>query len=328
MAPQRLTPFSAWHEHIPFAMFLVDILRPQTIVELGTQYGDSYCAFCQAVKKLHLSTRCYAVDTWQGDPHAGFYGTDVFADLRQHHDPLYGGFSRLVQSTFDEAATHFADHTVDLLHIDGYHTYDAVRHDFHTWVSKLSPEGIVLFHDTNVHERDFGVWRFWREVRDTYTSFEFLHGHGLGVLAVDKIRSDALHALFQATDAEAVAIRDYFFQLGHRFTEHQTVQHQEAQLAGLQASIQHQEAQLAGLQETISQKDTYIVALEAALKEHTETLHRIYDSHGWKCLSVWYRCKGALFPPQTKRHQAARRVWQWLWDWTRYLTRAWTKRAS
>ena len=48
-SPRRLTPISAWHEHIPFAMFLVEIIKPRTIVELGTHYGDSYCAFCQAV---------------------------------------------------------------------------------------------------------------------------------------------------------------------------------------------------------------------------------------------------------------------------------------
>ena len=39
-SPRRLMPFSAWHEHIPFAMFLVDVLRPNLFVELGTHYGD------------------------------------------------------------------------------------------------------------------------------------------------------------------------------------------------------------------------------------------------------------------------------------------------
>lgn len=116
--PRRLTAFSAWHEHIPAAMLLVDLLRPETFVELGTHYGDSYCAFCQAVQELRLGTQCYAVDTWQGDPQTGFYGPEVLADLRLRHDPLYGNFSVLVQSTFDEALAHFGDGTIDLLHID------------------------------------------------------------------------------------------------------------------------------------------------------------------------------------------------------------------
>ena len=79
--PKLLTPVSAWHEHIPFAMFLVGLHKPAIIVELGTQYGDSYCAFCQAVKENNLNTCCYAFDTWEGDAHAGYYGEEVMAGL-------------------------------------------------------------------------------------------------------------------------------------------------------------------------------------------------------------------------------------------------------
>ena len=104
--PQRLAP-SAWLGHVPFAMFVIDMLRPRTVVELGAHYGVSYCAFCQGVKELNLETRCYAVDSWQGDPHGGFFGPEVLDDLRRYHDPLYGGFSRLIQSTFDEAVRAF-----------------------------------------------------------------------------------------------------------------------------------------------------------------------------------------------------------------------------
>ena len=104
--PLRVAP-SGWTQHVPFGMFLIDAVRPPVLVELGTHYGVSYCAFCQAVKELATDTRCYAIDTWQGDAQAGYYGPEVLADLREHHDPLYGSFSRLIQSTFDDAASQF-----------------------------------------------------------------------------------------------------------------------------------------------------------------------------------------------------------------------------
>ena len=101
--PCRLTPYSTWQQHIPIAMWITGLARPNLLVELGTHYGDSYCAFCQAVETLGLDTRCFAVDTWEGDPHAGEIQEDVLENLHAHHDPLYGGFSSLLRSTFDEA---------------------------------------------------------------------------------------------------------------------------------------------------------------------------------------------------------------------------------
>jgi hypothetical protein len=214
--PRYLSAVGAWHQHVPFAMLIVDLVRPNVLVELGTHYGDSYCTFLQAVSELGLSTRCYAIDTWQGDPQAGGYGPEVFATLQAYHDPLYGAFSRLVQSTFDDARKYFSDGSIDLLHIDGYHTYEIVRHDFETWLPKMSACGVVLLHDINVRERDFGVWRLWEEVSTRWPSFAFAHGHGLGVLGVGTEAQLALAPLFNASQEETTRLRTLYAQLGHR----------------------------------------------------------------------------------------------------------------
>jgi hypothetical protein len=184
--PIRLVDPPSWVSHIPFAFWIVDALRPSTIVELGTQSGNSYGAFAQAVQALGLETACYAVDTWKGDEQAGFYGEDVFAEWSAFHQRHFSGFSRLMRMTFDEALQHFADGSIDLLHIDGCHTYDAVRHDFETWLPKMSERGVVLLHDINVREAEFGAWKYWDELETQHPCFAFLHGHGLGVVGVGR----------------------------------------------------------------------------------------------------------------------------------------------
>lgn len=212
--PERLTDVPSWHPHIPFAFWCVDALRPRLFVELGTHKGDSYAAFCQAVTMVGADTLCYAVDTWAGDHQAGLYGDEVFKELVAYHGPRFDRFSNLIRGTFDEALPYFSDGSVDLLHIDGLHTYEAVRHDFETWLPKLSGRGVVLFHDTNVRERDFGVWKLWEELSARYPSFHFSHGHGLGVLAVGPEAPAAIRRLTDAPKAEQAGVVKLFHRLG------------------------------------------------------------------------------------------------------------------
>ena len=208
---------TAWSGHLPFAMFLISAAKPRVFVELGVDRGTSYCTFCQAVEKLGTDTKCFGIDTWQGDEHAGSRTDEVLAKLRDHHDPLYSSFSTLRQATFDEALPEFAEGSIDLLHIDGFHSYEAVRHDYETWLPKMSKRGIVLFHDTRVLERDFGVWKFWSEASAGRPSFEFEHSHGLGVLCVGKEIPEGVGILFDGDEDELQAIRSFFAAVGERF---------------------------------------------------------------------------------------------------------------
>ncbi len=207
---------SAWLEHIPFAFWLTEAHQPDVFVELGTHYGSSYFAFCQAVDRLGLNTKCFAVDTWQGDEHAGHYGAEVLEQVTKHNEAQYSSFSCLVRSTFDEALDHFSDGTVDLLHIDGLHTLEAVRHDFESWLPKLSDRAVVILHDCNVRVRNFGVFKLVEELRETYPVFEFPFGHGLAVIGVGSEQNSLLRGLFKSSDEEHArrAIHDIFGRLG------------------------------------------------------------------------------------------------------------------
>ncbi len=233
--PTRLGVPSAWYGHVPFAHWIVGVHRPSSIVELGTHNGVSYAAFCEAVLCGRLATRALAVDTWQGDEHAGFYGDDVHRDLKTFHDERYAAFSTLLRSTFDDALQFVPDASVDLLHVDGRHRYEDVAHDFATWRRKLSARGLVLFHDTNVREGDFGVWRLWAELQAQHAGFEFLHGHGLGVLAVGDALDGPAAELCALADGSAVnAIRRRFAAFGDRWIAARDLQHQVHATAEMQ----------------------------------------------------------------------------------------------
>ena len=215
--PILLAKPGAWSGHLVTAFWLTKVLQPRILVELGTHSGNSYSAFCQAVSNLGLPTRAFAVDTWQGDEHAGFYDETVYRELSAFNDSHFAGFSKLLRSTFDDARGYFDDGSIDLLHIDGLHSYEAVKHDFETWRSALSSKAVVIFHDTNVRERGFGVWKLWLELAEIYPSFEFHHSEGLGVLGVGQNQPEVLRRLYGLDPDSAAILRRTFAARGEVF---------------------------------------------------------------------------------------------------------------
>ena len=181
--PVRTMPLSVWYTLAPVLFCLFELFRPRRYVELGSHCGYSFFAACQGSELVGSKTECIAIDSWQGDPHAGVYGADVYKSVRAYLTSQYPTQYTL-KTYFSDALGSFEDHSIDLLHIDGFHSYQAVKSDFEGWLPKLSERGIIIFHDINVYERDFGVYIFWHYVKNRYPSFEFKHSHGLGILFV------------------------------------------------------------------------------------------------------------------------------------------------
>jgi signal transduction histidine kinase len=213
--PEKVVP-SAWYEHAPFAFWLIEQLRPNFLVELGTHYGFSFFTFCQAIRMTGLSTAAYAVDLWTGDEHAGFYGEEVYEGVQVYTSERYSDIASLMKMAFADALPYFENGSIDLLHIDGRHYFEDVSADFKSWLPKLSNRSVVLFHDTSVREREFGVHRLWSTLCEKYPHFSFIHGYGLGVLGVGKTFPPAISNLFEAS-ADAVltaSIRNAYARLG------------------------------------------------------------------------------------------------------------------
>ena len=276
--PRRLTDMWAWHGHIPFAFVVVRLASPRRIVELGTAKGDSYCAFCQAVDLLGLQAECAAIDTWAGDAHSGELPVETLTELRTHHDPRYSRFSQLIRSTFDEALGLFADGSIDLLHIDGYHTYEAVRHDFESWLPKLSEQGVVLLHDTAVREGDFGVWRLWSELETQYPSYAFVHSFGLGVVAVGASVDDEVIDFLNGASNDGGMTASLFAALGERLVARTREEELRTSLAAEAAARAHAEEQLRSATEARARAEEHVRALLAMRRfRYTRAVRTAYE---------------------------------------------------
>jgi len=275
--PEALVP-SAWIEHAPFAFWLIDVHRPRVLVELGTHHGYSYLAFDQAVKSLGLETRSFAVDTWKGDEHSGFYGEEVFEELRAYHDSQYSEFSQLVCSTFEDALANFQDESIDLLHIDGRHFYSDVKRDFEDWKPKLSDRAVVLFHDTNFRGDGFGVVQLWDELRSQYPCFEFIHGHGLGIIGVGNDLPPRISALFESSKNPALCtqVREVYSRLGSAITDRYMVAECRRENALQRTELDHVRSELARLRTELGQSIAHHQQLTSGLAQMTvqhESLH-------------------------------------------------------
>ena len=264
--PDYVCP-SAWIEHAPFAFWICEQLRPRRIVELGTHYGYSYFAFCQAIDRLRLGATAYAVDTWKGDEHAGFYDESVFQSVVARNSEKYSAFSSLIRSTFQDALQYFNEGSVDLLHIDGRHFYDDVERDFMLWRPKLTEDAVVLLHDTNTREREFGVWKFFEKVAAQHPSFQFFHGYGLGVLVPGDRVPAPLAPLIKASRETAHEIRAAYAALGGALTVRAALgrrHHEiEAMNTGHARSLDEIEGLKALIATIVNERDEAVAALAA-----------------------------------------------------------------
>lgn len=167
---------SAWKGHENFAWWLVEEVKPKTIVELGTDFG--YSAFCLGSNcRGHVVT----IDNFEGDIHTGNRNSyNIFNENLKKYKEITGNDNIYsIKEYFDEVAQTWKG-VISILHIDGLHTYEAVKNDFETWSKYLHDDSVVLFHDTESFE---GVKRFVIEIanNEKLIWYNFKHSSGLGV---------------------------------------------------------------------------------------------------------------------------------------------------
>jgi predicted O-methyltransferase YrrM len=173
---------SSWCGLPSLAYEIVQDYKPKVVVELGTHMGLSALSMGIALRDLGEGGMLFAVDTWQGDEQAGFYGDDVYQQFLARRSHL--GLDRAIvplRMTFDEARDQMPP-SIDLLHIDGLHTRQAINHDFDTYRPLVRPGGLILFHDVRTGFPDMRA--FWRRLSTKYEHYCVPYSHGLGVIRV------------------------------------------------------------------------------------------------------------------------------------------------
>jgi predicted O-methyltransferase YrrM len=153
---------------------LAKSLKPEVCVEIGSARGKSACYVGLALAE-NGKGKIYAIDPhsktdWNDDD-----SVDTI-DLFRQNIALLGLEDRveIVRKTSDDAARGW-DRKVDLIFIDGDHTYEGVRRDWELFSPHLSEFGVAVFHDTawdidpvswsQYNREDMGVPRFVEELR-------------------------------------------------------------------------------------------------------------------------------------------------------------------
>ena len=216
--PKRMV-FSTWVDHLPFAYDLVAAIRPKLVVELGVYNGLSFFTFCQSMVEHDIDGVAYAIDCWEGDEHTDSYDDSIYNDVNDHARDNYRGITYLLRMFFNEALQHFQDDSIGLLHIDGLHTYEAVKEDFTNWYPKVKPGGIILFHDVMAKIKDFGAWKYFEELETEHEEvFKFNHGFGLGVIRKpggEREPDQLLDLLFSKSEEDQKRLRQFYVHASH-----------------------------------------------------------------------------------------------------------------
>ncbi len=122
-------------------------LRPEVCVEIGSARGKSTCFVGFALSE-NGSGKLYAID-----PHCQTDWNDIDAvdsfDIL-HRNLAACGVSDFVEVLRDRSDVVAASWTrkIDILFIDGDHSYEGVKRDWELFVPFVKPYGLVIFHDT------------------------------------------------------------------------------------------------------------------------------------------------------------------------------------
>ena len=176
-----------------------------TIVEIGTARGGVFYALCQIASD---DAMLISIDLPGGAFGGGYAETDIHTFRMFGKDAQDLHFLREDshrEGTKKKLAKILKDRQIDLLLIDGDHTYEGVKKDYLMYSPFMKDGGIIAFHDVCFHTNvpECQVEKFWKEVRTKQNHFEFIDKTdktwgGIGVLKYTNKLADIVYNNFCA----------------------------------------------------------------------------------------------------------------------------------
>jgi predicted O-methyltransferase YrrM len=162
---------------------LVRSMKPAVCVEIGSARGRSTCHIAMALKENGCG-RLYAIDPHEPTEWNDLRSVDTFDVFQANISAL--GLTKQVEivRSFSGEIARTWDRPIDLLFIDGDHSYEGVKNDWDLFVGHLSPFGVVVFHDTIWDLRPDPRWA--RPTMGVPRFVDDLRQQGYQVLTVDR----------------------------------------------------------------------------------------------------------------------------------------------
>ena len=147
-------------------------IKPKVCVEIGSARGRSATAVGLALRR-NGGGKLYAIDPHSVTTWNDTNSVDSFALITENLQKAgVTEWVEIIRKTSGDAAKGW-DKKIDLIFIDGDHSYEGVKADWELFLPHMSEFGVVVFHDTlwdlrpdGIHNRaDMGVPRFVEELR-------------------------------------------------------------------------------------------------------------------------------------------------------------------
>jgi predicted O-methyltransferase YrrM len=162
---------------------LTKAAKPKVIVEIGSARGKSACFIGMALKE-NREGQLYAIDPHVQTDWNDSESVNTFNIIRKNIQKLnLQEYVQIIRQPSDVAAKDW-DLPIDILFIDGDHSYEGVKRDWNFFSPFVKSFGFVIFHDTFWELKPDPT--YWRPNMGVPKFVEELRENGYPVITLDR----------------------------------------------------------------------------------------------------------------------------------------------